>query len=130
MRHRQVADYKSRRQVPIGKYIADFVCYEVKIIIEVDGSQHDGSCYDIERTQWLNSQGFQVYRFWNNEVLTNIDGVMEVIYRAVDKASFPHPNLPPERGRGRGALNFFGIYKQSATTRSCRTRSFTSPAGY
>ena len=71
---------KFRRQEPIGRFIVDFVCYEKKLIIEADGSQHvleKGK--DEARTQWLNAQGFKVMRFWNNEIMTNIDGVMERI---------------------------------------------------
>jgi len=71
-------DVKFRRQVPIGRYIVDFVSFERRLIVEVDGGQHGGKC-DAERDKWLRSQGFRVLRFWNNEVLGNINGVLEVI---------------------------------------------------
>lgn len=71
---------KFRRQEPIGNYIVDFVCYEKKIVIEVDGGHHlKGKENDRRRDDWLKEQGFRVIRFWNNEVLTNIEGVLEVI---------------------------------------------------
>jgi len=71
---------KFRRQEQIGRFIADFVCYEKRLIVEADGGQHALEREkDEERTQWLNSQGFTVLRFWNNEILTNLDGVLETI---------------------------------------------------
>jgi len=69
---------KFRRQQPIGKYIVDFVSFEKRIVIEVDGGQHSEEV-DKERDQWLNNEGFKVLRFWNNEVLKNTEGVFEVI---------------------------------------------------
>jgi len=70
---------KFKRQQPIGKYIVDFVCLEKKIIIEIDGGQHNDSMNDQERDIWLSEQGYKVKRFWNNEVTQNLDGVLEVI---------------------------------------------------
>jgi len=70
---------KYRRQHPIGNYIVDFVCLEEKLIIEVDGGQHNLESEitkDESRTKWLESEGYRVLRFWNNDVLTNIDGVI------------------------------------------------------
>ena len=72
--------YKWRRQMPIGPYIADFACFAERIIVEVDGGQHATTeQYDIERTDFLKAQGYRVLRFWNNDVLSNTDGVMERI---------------------------------------------------
>ena len=87
--------YKFRRQEPIGNYIVDFVCQEKKIVIEVDGGQHSAERErDFERDRWLKIQGYKVLRFWNNEVLTNITGVLEVI-----RNDFNHPPLtPPLKG--------------------------------
>ena len=68
--------FKFRRQALIGKYIVDFVCYEKKLIIELDGGLHYGSADDKTRDEWLKSQGFKILRFWNNEVLENRDGVL------------------------------------------------------
>jgi len=78
LRAKQLKGLKFRRQQPIGSYIVDFVCFEKKVIIEVDGGQHSVET-DKERDEWLKSQGFKVLRFWNNEVLTNTQGVLEVI---------------------------------------------------
>jgi len=72
--------HKFRRQEPIGKYIVDFVCHEKRIVVEVDGGQHStDKTRDNERDKWFEEQGYKVLRFWNNEVLTNIDSVLEVI---------------------------------------------------
>ena len=98
LRNRQLEGLKFRRQQPIGKYIVDFVNFENKIIIEVDGGQHN--VYkerDKIRDEWLNKQGFQVLRFWNNDILRNIEGVLEVIK---GKILSPHPNPLPHRGEG------------------------------
>ena len=79
LRARQLLGAKFRRQAPIGPYIVDFVCFERKLVIEIDGGQHaehDQRAYDEERTKWLKSQGFRVLRFWNNEVLGNLEGVL------------------------------------------------------
>jgi len=80
LRAKQMEGLKFRRQQPIGDYIVDFVCFEKKIIIEVDGGQHAvETVRDAERDDWLRNQGFTVLRFWNNEVLTNTEGVLEKI---------------------------------------------------
>ncbi len=78
LRAKQIEGFKFRRQEPIGKYIADFVCYEKRIIVENDGGQHCAEI-DHERDRWFKRQGFRVLRFWNNEVLKNTKGVLEVI---------------------------------------------------
>jgi very-short-patch-repair endonuclease len=80
LRLKQIEGFKFRRQQPIDKYIVDFVCFERRIVIEVDGGQHAIQKEDdILRDTYLTQQGFQVLRFWNNEVLQNINGVLEVI---------------------------------------------------
>jgi very-short-patch-repair endonuclease len=79
---RDLDNLKFRRQQPIGDYIVDFVCFKAKLIVEVDGSQHTESKVQQQdecRTKWLESQGFRVLRFWNNDVLTNIEGVISTI---------------------------------------------------
>ena len=77
---RQLNGLKFRRQQPIGNYIVDFACFEKRIVVEVDGGQHqEKKDKDIERDKWLQSQGFQILRFWDNEVLKNIEGVLAVI---------------------------------------------------
>jgi very-short-patch-repair endonuclease len=75
-----------RRQHAIGNYIPDFVCIQKQLIIELDGSQHlEQEEYDKERTQYLKSQGYKVIRFWNNDVMNNIEGVILVIMNALEK---------------------------------------------
>jgi very-short-patch-repair endonuclease len=74
LRNRQLDGFKFRRQVPIGRYVADFVCTEVRLIVELDGGQHvDRQIYDAERTAALESDGFTVKRFWNNAALIETD---------------------------------------------------------
>ena len=70
---------KFRRQAGIGRYIVDFVCYEKKRIVEVDGGQHAESKADRIRDEWIRKEGFKILRFWNNDVLKNSDGVMPII---------------------------------------------------
>jgi len=96
LKTRQMEGTKFRRQQPIGRYIVDFVSFEKKTIIEVDGGQHSEEI-DKKRDQWLSDQGFKVLRFWNNEVLQNTEGVFEVIRHT---CSSPSPN-PSHQGRGR-----------------------------
>ncbi len=86
LRNRQLEGARFRRQHPIGPYIVDFVNLAAKLVIELDGGQHNVSPTaerDAERTAWLNSEGYRVLRFWNNDVLSNIDGVLEVIRSAL-----------------------------------------------
>jgi very-short-patch-repair endonuclease len=82
IRKRQILGFKFRKQAPIGPYIADFVCFARKLVIEIDGGQHkDRKSYDVQRTTWLESQGYEVIRFWNNDVLKDSEAVLEVICR-------------------------------------------------
>jgi len=81
LRARQVNGFKFRRQHPIGKYILDFACINAKLAIEIDGGQHNEmQNQDNLRTAWLETHGWKVLRFWNNDVLQNTAGVLEVIY--------------------------------------------------
>ena len=85
LRNKQLGGYRFRRQPPIGRYIADFVCFERKLVVEVDGGQHaTDKDRDAARTACLESQGFRVLRFWNNEVLGNTDGVAQTICKALE----------------------------------------------
>mgnify|MGYP000350114428 FL=1 len=77
-RNRRFLNYKFRRQFVIEPYIVDFVCLDLKLIIELDGSQHNEEV-DAERTLFLTQLGFKVVRFWNNDVFTNLEGVLEQI---------------------------------------------------
>ena len=80
LRSKAFGGLKFRRQEPIGEYIVDFVCYEKRVVVELDGADHAMKRQeDQSRGEWLNEQGFEVLRFLNNEVLTNIDGVLEVV---------------------------------------------------
>jgi very-short-patch-repair endonuclease len=84
LRLRQLGGHKFRRQQPLGEFIVDFVCLEKRLVVEVDGGQHSSKvAYDEQRTAWLEQQGFRVLRFWNNEVLQNIEGVGEAIWQAL-----------------------------------------------
>ena len=86
LKARQLKGFKFRRQAAIGSYIVDFVCFEERVIIEVDGSQHgepENQLKDQKRTEWLNSQGFQVLRFWNHEVLEDTETVLELVLKAL-----------------------------------------------
>src|SRR4051812_40594767 len=79
LRNRQIAGCKFVRQEPIGPYICDIVCRERRLVIEVDGGQHADSAADTKRDQWLVAHNYRVMRFWNNDVLKNIEGVLEAI---------------------------------------------------
>jgi len=83
LRSRQIEGAKFRRQFPIGPYIADFACIELKLIIELDGGQHVESATDAGRTAWLETNGYTVIRFWNSEVIENLEGVLEAIRREI-----------------------------------------------
>ena len=98
LRRRQLDGHRFRRQNPIGPYIVDFVCIEQRLVIEVDGGQHADSAWDRVRDACLRSRGFRVLRFWNNEVLEQIEGVCGMILESLSKA--PHPGLPPQAGEG------------------------------
>ncbi|MBL9066275.1 MAG: DUF559 domain-containing protein [Sphingopyxis sp.] len=101
LRAKRFVGYKFKRQVPIDRYIVDFVCFADRLIIEADGSQHAESNYDAERDAYLAEQGFRVLRFWNNDILANTEGVSEVIWAALqDDKSTPSPQPLSRKGRG------------------------------
>jgi very-short-patch-repair endonuclease len=79
LRGRRLDRIKFRRQVPIGPYVADFACLEAKLIVELDGSQHAGEVRDDIRTAELTARGFRVLRFWNDEVLRELDSTCDTI---------------------------------------------------
>ena len=88
LRNKQIAGLKFRRQHPVMGYILDFACEQIKLAIELDGGQHnepDALEKDARRTELLGKAGWRVLRFWNNEVLENIDGVFTIIFEAVKK---------------------------------------------
>ena len=93
LRNRQMNGHKFRRQQPLGPYIADFVCHELRLIIELDGGQHANTLdRDQTRDAYLRTLGYKILRFWNNEVLENLEGVLMSI------AKFAPPPPPPARG--------------------------------
>jgi very-short-patch-repair endonuclease len=99
LRAKRLGGYKFRRQHRIGKYIVDFVCLERRVVIELDGGQHatpDGMEHDRVRDNWLKKEGYTVLRFWDNEVLQNIKGAIEIIMRSC----WEHPPItsPPLQG--------------------------------
>jgi very-short-patch-repair endonuclease len=99
LRDRQLEGLRFRRQFPLRQFIVDFVCLQSRLIVEVDGGQHDEQrAYDTARDRLLKERGFQVIRVWNNEVMKNIEGVALTILEA---ARHPHPVLPPSRGKER-----------------------------
>jgi very-short-patch-repair endonuclease len=84
LRGRQLEGWRFRRQAPLGPYVVDFACLAARLVIEVDGGQHSWRAErDAARSSWLETNGFQVLRFWNNEVLASTDGVLETIRRAL-----------------------------------------------
>jgi very-short-patch-repair endonuclease len=104
LRAHRFKEVKFKRQAPIGRYIVDFVSFERRLVVEVDGGQHAESDADGRRTRWLEDQGFRVVRFWNNEVLNNASGVLDTILFAITNPS-PGPSLrdgPPSPTRGEG----------------------------
>lgn len=103
LRNRQLNGWKFRRQVPIAGYIADFLCIEAKLIIEVDGGQHaENHEEDERRTAKLIDEGYKVIRFWNTDVLNNLDGVYETIARALPNRKDDRGPLPRGEGLGEG----------------------------
>lgn len=99
LRLKQVASYRFRRQHPIGPYIVDFACLEKHLVIEVDGGQHHECEADFHRDAFLGGRGFDVLRFWNNDVIENIEGVIEAVM-ARFSVTHPHPDLPPQAEEG------------------------------
>jgi len=113
-----------RRQVPIGPYVADFACMAVRLLIEIDGSQHAEDrekVHDAARTRWLEKEGYRVLRFWNNDITKNIDGVMEAVYAALhgSLSGEPVPLKHKRRGR-RGASHLPTPARDARRPSPCR----------
>ena len=97
LRAHRFMELKFKRQKPMGRYIVDFVCVERRLIIELDGGQHaEQAEYDQHRDAWLRSQGYVVLRFWNNEIMQQLDGVLEQIRGTLTLS----PSPSPASGRG------------------------------
>jgi very-short-patch-repair endonuclease len=118
LRDRRFAQFKFRRQVAIGPFIADFVCFDARLVIEVDGGRHAESASDVRRVRWFAANQFAVLRFWNNDVLSNLNGVLTVILDELSKRT-PHPARAsrerPSPARGEG---FEQVARASATSQS------------
>ena len=97
LRDRQILNLKFRRQRPIGFYFADFACLEIGLVIELDGGQHVDNAYDVKRENDMQLLGFQTLRFWNNDVLTQVDAVLEKIYQTAETLTL---TLSRKRERG------------------------------
>ena len=97
----KLPQYKWRHQMPVGPYFADLACFADKLIIELDGGQHaEAGDYDVRRTAFLAGQGYRVLRFWNNDVIGNLDGVLVTITSELSSPSQPSAGplpLPRER---------------------------------
>ena len=105
LRDRRLFGIKFRRQEPLGAYVVDFVSYEKRLIVELDGGQHmENANYDAKRDAWLCAQGFDVARYWNNDVTSNLDGVLEDIARRAGVWPAQSPSPQPLSRQGRGAL--------------------------
>ena len=91
LRLQQLGGFRFRRQVTVGRYIADFGCIEAKLIVELDGGQHQDSDYDVRRDTELEALGFTVLRFWNNQVLQETEAVLEEILRVLETTTGEHP---------------------------------------
>ncbi len=103
LRAKQLGGVKFRRQEPIGKYIVDFVCFSHRLVIELDGGQHTQPrerLSDQQRDAWLREQGFKVLRFWDGDVLRNIEGVVETIHDELLGTSCSLPPSLPHQGGG------------------------------
>lgn len=99
LRNRRLGGIKFRRQYSIGDFIADFVCVEKKLIIEIDGGYHDAVPEkDVRRQRFLEARGYRVIRFWNEDVLDDVDSVVAAIAKAIGVP--PHPDPLPHRVAG------------------------------
>ncbi|WP_420347206.1 endonuclease domain-containing protein [Pelagibius sp.] len=100
LRRRQIDGLRFRRQVPLGRFIVDFACYDARLVIELDGGQHAGRQQeDTVRMQWLEARGFRVLRFWNSEIGENLEAVLEAIR---DAAGSDRDAARRERGSPHG----------------------------
>jgi very-short-patch-repair endonuclease len=97
VRDRRLDGHKFKRQHTIGPYIVDFVCAEQMLVVELDGGQHADSMSDKARDARLMAEGYRVLRFWNNDVLLNIDGVIETVLKNLRQ---PSPQPSPSKGEG------------------------------
>ncbi|MBN1822710.1 MAG: endonuclease domain-containing protein [Endomicrobiales bacterium] len=105
IKNRQLEGVKFRRQEPLGRYIVDFVSYDKKLIIELDGGQHTFSSeQDKKRDVWFRKKGYEVLRFWDNEVLKNKNGVLEIIRKKLLTPHLTSPSRGEEQIAGNKSL--------------------------
>jgi len=102
LRRRQLEGCRFRRQHPVGPYIADFVCVEAKLVIEIDGSQHLESSRDVVRDAWFREQGYCILHFWNHDVFDRTDEVLGLIVGALASARPHPPSAPSPATQGKG----------------------------
>ena len=100
LRAQRFTGWKFRRQEPLGAYIADFICHDARLVIEIDGGQHAESERDVKRDQWFFDHGYRVLRFWNNEVLSQFQAVLEKIWLTLSTNELPSPPGGGVRGEG------------------------------
>jgi very-short-patch-repair endonuclease len=100
LRNRQLSGCKFRRQQPIGPYVVDLVCLEHRLVIELNGGQHaEQQSQDEIRTAFLQKEGYRVLRFWNNQILGELDSVLDVIYSTLAGSVYTSPNPLPQGER-------------------------------
>ncbi len=102
LRNRGLEGFRFRRQHPIGNYVVDFVCEGERLVVELDGGQHaTRNLANEARTHWLQQQGYRVIRFWNNDVLQNLEGVLAMLQAALPRGPSParFTRRPPPKGR-------------------------------
>ena len=107
LRHRRLGERWRRQEIIDDLYIVDFICFEYRLIIEADGSQHSDNKQDETRDAYLKAQGFTVLRFWNSDILTNIEGVGEALLDAIGNSTAQtrgDPTPQPLSRKGRGVL--------------------------
>ncbi len=104
LRNRGLEGYKFRSQATIGPFVADFLCIEAALIVELDGGQHSEAA-DARRTAFLRERGYRLIRFWNNDVIESFDGVLQVIAATLADQTErrPSPNPLPQAGEGKNA---------------------------
>lgn len=122
LRNRSLGGWKFLRQFPVGPYIADFVCREAALIVEIDGSQHADNANDFIRTKYLNAEGYGVLRFWNGDVLQNRDAVTWAIQSTIEGSPSPDLRFAPATlspmGRGIGGVRAAASSHRQALART------------